>query len=301
MKAVGTHRWLLVRSRNRQWIARVRFQKPSGSVRVSRTLKLDYERTDGGGMRVKARGGEAEAAVFTEGAVLARDKNERMPKPVPLESRDTFARFGFVAPAILLLVHVTTLPEANSVPVALPELPIVTASASPAPSPPPIPTTAPPREVLRPAPAAASPRQNGDLWVRWERKARKIFLRGDLAGVEAALDNVNQKSGGRLPPSLRDLEAEVSYARCRQARQTGSWAEAVRACERARAYREHNRARAILEDLGSRAKRAFLEGYVMEGRNLKGAVQRYRNAVAMAPTGNPYGTKAAHRLELLAP
>ncbi len=129
-----------------------------------------------------------------------------------------------------------------------------------------------------------------------QQRIQKVFLKGDFEKVERMMQKVSKAHAGKTPRELWELEAELAYAKCGAARRRKKWKIAVRECEKASSKQLHARAQAVLEELGERAEKTYLEGYVMEGTNRRAALRRYRDAFAMAPTGHPYKEKARQKL-----
>jgi hypothetical protein len=129
------------------------------------------------------------------------------------------------------------------------------------------------------------------------RAIRVSFLAGNLNYAEDLMGEVRARNHGATPRDLLGLASEIAYARCHRAYMREDWTTAIRACEEADREISHPKARRILVRLSTRARRLFLEAYVMETTNLQAALQRYRDCLAVAPTGDVYRRKAAEKLK----
>lgn len=125
------------------------------------------------------------------------------------------------------------------------------------------------------------------------RTIREAFLRGDLETANDVVNEQFRKEGGH---SLSDrlLVAEVKYARCQRAFVKKEWGKAVRFCEEAVF---HPKAKETLSKLHSRARKLYLEGYVMENTNPEAALQRYRESLVSAPSSSLCREKTIKRLK----
>ena len=128
------------------------------------------------------------------------------------------------------------------------------------------------------------------------REIAKAFMQGDLPRASAlARDGVGGQQN--VSAKLRKLVAEIHYAQCRRAFLRKEWPEAVRTCEAANREISHAKATQILSGLSARARKLFLEGYVMEKVNPEGAQKRYRESLSCAPSKSVYREKARHKLK----
>ncbi|MFH1017364.1 MAG: hypothetical protein V1798_04170 [Pseudomonadota bacterium] len=144
----------------------------------------------------------------------------------------------------------------------------------------------------------ANPAETGEPGPASDKQiqARNFFIRGRLENALSALKGGSELSKFEPDSDAARLETEIRYALCRRAEQTGRYHEAGEQCARALQCSEHARARELIESLEARSRKLFLEGYVMEGVDPKGAKERYRQAEEVAPPGGSYAEKAREKL-----
>ncbi len=124
------------------------------------------------------------------------------------------------------------------------------------------------------------------------QKAKQGFMKGDLEKSEEFLKAIKFLSKEELEPSVRGTIAEMNYAICRRSYIQGNWKKAVRFCEGALFWENHSLAKNILKNLESRARRLYLEAYVMETVHPKEAKKRYMEIIVTSPHRSEYRLKA---------
>lgn len=134
-------------------------------------------------------------------------------------------------------------------------------------------------------------------WIHTKTKLRQAFQKGDFFKAQAIILSIREKGNGKIPSALSELVSEVYYALCRASFINKKWREAVKYCEEALGIRSHSKARNILKQLSSLTRKTYFEGYVMENLNRSAAISRFKLAIRMAPSGDPYGYKARKRLK----
>lgn len=265
----------------------------------------------------------------SEGGVLVRTGlNQSLQKPFRPHWKKLLSPISLLLPGLMVLLMAKSQPaisEPTSPSSPLPAVSMqseakVVISPTPTPTPVPEPTIQPLPKVSQKEIKEIKPKAKSHLKVRkrklrsqksgktssrkWKEirtKIQKVFLAGKLDRAQTMLEMIAKKEGGELPKSLWKQEAELAYAKCRISVRQKKWKDAVRQCETATSKQPHARAAALLEELGTMAEKSYLEGYVMEGTNHRAALRRYQAAMAMAPTGHPYGEKARQKLKSLDP
>ncbi len=172
------------------------------------------------------------------------------------------------------------------------------------PVPTPAPTASPVLPLLKPSadrPRRPEPKkgierpEEGDVAIRL-KQAREMFVHGRFEEALSILGDGTRKEKSPPDSETAKLGAEIHFALCRRAEANGRYREAGEECARALQSSEHAGAREIFDALEARARKLFLEGYVMEGVDAQGAQERYRKAEETAPPGSPYKDKARGKL-----
>lgn len=286
-------RWIFVRRENGEHLYRARLLGCSGRIVLPGGAgSVRFERREGGELTVSMDGALAVRA-FEYGAVLVRDPVSLLPM---IASRSGRPRHWIAALVLALFALGAAYVEIQK----FFDVPPPPAAVFPSP-----PRAFPETPVQAPAIFRSQGKKERRVWVG-KRKAensgwaiRAAFLSGHLERAEELIEGARSQNGGRLSGALREIGAEVKYAGCRRAYLRKEWAAAVRACEEADREIFHKRAKLLLAKLGARARKLFLEGYVMESTNPKAAFRRYRETLAGAPTDSPYREKAAAKLKLI--
>ncbi|MFH1262867.1 MAG: hypothetical protein V1495_05430 [Pseudomonadota bacterium] len=283
-------RWLFLRRATGERLVRARFFGRSGTLTL--TGEEDpcwFVRLGEGRLRLTVPEALA-ACLYEPGVVLWRSSPESAPEEAPRRHLPSLLTLLIVCLCLLWIVRIAVSTSSAPRSANHPHIP-VRSVAGIAKQPSPLPMAA-----IRRLPVPVRRRTDRRLLT----SVLKAFTSGDLARAEAILETAEAGNDGRMPYGLRKAAREVRYAACRQAFERGNWGSASRACERTVREFHHAGSREILSRIEERARRLFLEGYVMEDRNPSAALRRYREVLSIAPAGGTYRSKAAEKLRTLA-
>ncbi len=311
------YQWLLLQLLDGERLYRVRMSS-EGVVSLPEVGVVQIKSSSNGGYTFLSSQGELNGSLFSDGAALYRRSPTAAPKVPSPQRKGKLPLIVMVASGLFLLTKWIPNGVANTAPAkpkkntpaavaATPVRPTVTPTPQPTATPTVQPTPLPtPKAVVTPAipkkeVMKSSPFLGPKLidWPSIEKNARGAFFRGEWARAEGLLIDLPMKKALGAPDSVRSLAAEIHYARCQRAFNAQDFKGAAEACQKAIEIYHNARAYALLRQLSERARRLYLEGYVMEGSNREAAIRRYREVIETAPAKDPFRAKAAKKLKVI--
>ncbi|HEY8207538.1 MAG TPA: FHA domain-containing protein [Myxococcaceae bacterium] len=147
---------------------------------------------------------------------------------------------------------------------------------------------------------SADCRQKAALIAEFNQLYKKV---DDLEGkgLQQLLSLDRRITGGgasKLGRGAGVKAANVFYRTAAAAKTTGSWARASEYAERAlQSDPNHAGARALVEEMRSKAKDLYLQGYSNKGTDPDDAAAKFKDVIAMTPASDEWHKKAQARLD----